>query len=530
MLKILLKKQLGEIFRSYFYNEKKGKSRSAASTVMFFILFILLTFGLVGGIFAVMAVALCKPLFAADMGWFYFTITGLIAIFLGVFGSVFNTYSALYLSKDNDFLLSMPIPVRSIIVSRLLSVYLMGLLYSSIVMLPAIIVYWIMIPFGILSFIGSLLLEFIISIFVLVLSCILGWVVAKISLKLKNKSFITVFISLLFFAAYYFVYYKAQSIIMNISANAAIYGEKVKGAAYPLFLFGCVGTGDIIAVLIYTLASVLALILTFSILSKSFIRIATANASVAKKAYREKAVRTKNAFGALLGKEFNRLTSSANYMLNCALGTLIIPVCGVLLAVKGKMLIEFVDAQLGKGTVFVIASAVLSILSSMNITAAPSVSLEGKSIWVLQSLPVNTIQILTAKLSVHLILTGIPEIFSLICLSFVLPFNAINFVLLALSVLAYVLLSGLFDLCIGLKTANVNWTNEMTPIKQSAASMIAIFGSWGYTIAIAVIYFTVGHLIGATFYLAIITLLPLLISAILYNWIRKKGVILFSAL
>ena len=102
--------------------------------------------------------------------------------------------------------------------------------------------------------------------------------------------------------------------------------------------------------------------------------------------------------------------------------------------------------------------------------------------------------------------------------------------LLALSVLAYVLLSGLFDLCIGLKTANVNWTNEMTPIKQSAASMIAIFGSWGYTIAIAVIYFTVGHLIGATFYLAIITLLPLLISAILYNWIRKKGVILFSAL
>ena len=61
---------------------------------------------------------------------------GLLAVLLGAFGSVFNTYSGLYLSKDNDLLLSMPIPVRSIMVSRLLGVYLMGLMYSGVVMLP----------------------------------------------------------------------------------------------------------------------------------------------------------------------------------------------------------------------------------------------------------------------------------------------------------------------------------------------------------------------------------------------------------
>ena len=55
------------------------------------------------------------------MGWLYFTLMGLVAIFLGAFGSVFNTYSSLYLAKDNDLLLSLPIPVRVIIASRLLS-------------------------------------------------------------------------------------------------------------------------------------------------------------------------------------------------------------------------------------------------------------------------------------------------------------------------------------------------------------------------------------------------------------------------
>ena len=52
---------------------------------------------------------------------------------------------------------------------------------------------------------------------------------AKISLKLKNKSVITVFVSIMFLAAYYFVYFKAQSLISELIANAAVYGEKDQG-------------------------------------------------------------------------------------------------------------------------------------------------------------------------------------------------------------------------------------------------------------------------------------------------------------
>ena len=78
----------------------------------------------------------------------------------------------------------------------------------------------------------------------MVLSCLLGWVVARISLKLKNKSFITVILSLAFLAAYYFVYYKAQGLITLLAENAAVYGAKIRGSAYLLYLFGSVGAGD----------------------------------------------------------------------------------------------------------------------------------------------------------------------------------------------------------------------------------------------------------------------------------------------
>ena len=39
MLKILVKKQLGEIFRSYTYDAKKNRARSKAATVGFFVFF-----------------------------------------------------------------------------------------------------------------------------------------------------------------------------------------------------------------------------------------------------------------------------------------------------------------------------------------------------------------------------------------------------------------------------------------------------------------------------------------------------------
>ena len=110
MVNVLLKKQLFEIFRSYFYDAKKNRPRSRASTILFFVLYAVLMIGLVGGMFVLLAWSICQPLVASGMGWLYLTLFAGLAILLGVFGSVFNTFSSLYQAKDNDLLLSMPSP------------------------------------------------------------------------------------------------------------------------------------------------------------------------------------------------------------------------------------------------------------------------------------------------------------------------------------------------------------------------------------------------------------------------------------
>ncbi len=532
MLSTLLKKQLAEIFRGYFYDSKKNKARSKAATAMYIFLFALLMAGLLGGMFAFLSFALCGPLVAAGAGWLYFAILGLISILLGVFGSVFNTYSGLYLAKDNDLLLSLPIPVWKIMTARLLGVYLMGLMYSGVVMLPALIVYFVVAPFQPAALFGSLWLLLLISVFVLTLSLALGYVVAKISKKLKNKSFITVVISLAFFAAYYFLYFKAQSLINRLIENIGEYSEKIRGGAYPLYLFGAVGVGEPLAVLLVSVVILGLFAGTSAIIAHSFLKIATATDKIEKKQYKEDGVRQRGVNGALFCKEMKRFTSSPNYMLNCGFGLVFQVVLGVVLLVRGRAMLETLSGFFGaeSGVVPVLLAAAMLTFAAMNDMAAPSVSLEGKNLWILQSLPITPWSVLRAKLSVQLVLSGGSALFCALCAVFSGVFGVGDWLIFAVLVLSGVLFFSLLAITLGTKMPNLTWTSELTPIKQSAAVFICMMGGILGATLFAGLYFVFGSRMGFAAYAGATTVLLLVGSLPLYLWLKKRGSAILATL
>ena len=200
MTKAILKKQLMESFSWLYFNRKNGKRRTVQGIIGYVALYLML-FGLLGYVFYLMAITLADPLCEAGVGWLYFALMSLVAVVLGVFGSVFNTYASLYQPKDNDLLLSLPLPASRILLSRLAGVYLMGLMYELIVMIPALLVWFLVGHVPVAGVVLSLLLPFVISFFVLSLSCALGWGVALIRAHVKHKSAVTAVLSLVLIAA-----------------------------------------------------------------------------------------------------------------------------------------------------------------------------------------------------------------------------------------------------------------------------------------------------------------------------------------
>ena len=142
----------------------------------------------------------------------------------------------------------------------------------------------------------------------------------------------------------------------------------------------------------------------------------------------------------------------------------------------GRMLADVFSGNVG--VVPVLMCAAVCLLASMNDMAAPAVSLEGRNLWLVQSLPVVPWQALRAKLDVQLVLTGVPVLFCALCMVIVLPGSALEKALLVIVALLYTLLSALAALALGLKMPNLTWTNETTPIKQSGCVMLSLFANW----------------------------------------------------
>lgn len=538
MLKVLIKKQVSEtLYRSFRRRNPNrsgksgGKGKLSGKSTM--IIMIVAALYLVA-MFTFFSVGLCQKLMAVELDWLYYLICSGAAIIFGTFGSVFSTSFTLYMAKDNDLLLSMPIPIRDVIISRLFSVYIMSLLYSGLITIPSVVVGLILGGFSFSRLLGGLILVVLISLIVTGLSCLLGWVVAKLSQRLKNRSFLTVLIALLFFGLYYYVYFRIMDRVQDLLEAMIRIGGEIRSSAYFLYIFGLIGNGNWLGMACWTGVVLLALGLIWLILKKTFLSISTATPTPKRAVYKEKEIRQGSVSYALYRKEWYRFTTSANYMLNCGMPLLLLLGAGAFMLIKGRKMILMMSVVLAQvpGTIPVILCAVCCMLGGMVDISTPSVSLEGSTIWQLQCLPVTPWKVLRAKLMLHLSLIAFPTLFSSVVMMLLAPAGTalIQRILIPIISVLNAVFFAQYGLYLGLKLPNLSWTNEIIPIKQSAPIFFVIFTGIGLSFAFGGAYLLLGGAIGATAWMSIFAVLFFVANVALYRWLRGPGSARFAAL
>ena len=533
MLKTLIQKQYLECFRSYFVNPKTGKRRSKRAIFGMFVFFTALMLFLTGVFFG-LAYLVGDTLFAAGMDWLYFVLMGMFSVVMGTFGSVFNTYSALYLAKDNEMLLAMPIPPTTILTTRMTLVYGMSLLYSGLVWLPTAVYAWIFSPVTTGAVVFQVLLIFLVALFVTVVTCVLGWVVALVSIRVKNKSFVIVVLSLVFFAGYYYVCFNMMGLIQKFLMNAQAIGEGIRVWANLLYQLGMAATGDGKAMLIFTGITLALFALCFFALSKSFLHIAIRTHSESRKAGKV-SVKSTGVASALLSRELKRFVSSPTYMLNCGFGIAILLVLTVFALVKRELLDRMITAigSMLPGVEQMLPMAVLltvCMCSGMNAVSTPSVSLEGKHLWILRSLPVSGKMVLSAKLRLHLWLNLPAALFAVVVLGLCLKLEALTIGLCAAFTAAFLWLTGAFGLMLGVLRPDFQWNSEAMPIKQSMNVLISILLALVLPILAAAGGYFARNLVSTELYIGLCAALFGGLSLALTRWLNTGGAARFDAL
>lgn len=535
MWKALLKKQFTELVYFYFPKTKAGKKRSAAGVAGFAILFVFIFLSL-GASFYAAADMLAAAMLPMGMGWLYFALMGSLSIFLGIFGGVFSTYAGLYLAKDNDLLLSLPIPPRRILLVRMIAIYAAGLVYSAVAWLPAMLRYQ-MSPFaGGLSLLFSLLLTFVNALLVLALSCLLGWAIAAVSSRMRRKNVITIILSLGFLAAYFFFTSRMNQMMTSLTQNAEALGGTVKGKLWPLYQLGLAASGKALPMLCWCCLVLALSLLTYTLLSRSFIRITTANRGVKKAVYRAGQSKAAGMEAALLRKELRRFWGSPVYLLNCGLGILFLLAAVVFLPMKAGMIRDTLGMFLAsapapaKALLPAIGVMVVCVLSSMVPITAPSVSLEGKSLWVLQSLPVSPASVLRAKERLHLLLCLPPALLCCLALAFVLATDALTCLLMLLIVSLYAAVSADLGLMMNLLKPNFTWTSETVPVKQGLPVVICLFGGWLLSLICIGLCAALGQVLPVRLGMAAEAVLLAVLLLLLKLWLKRRGCKIFEEL
>lgn len=524
----LSKVQLKSLFgiNEVLHTKDKKKKQSFALLSVAYVLVILMAISYVGGLaygYHYLGLGDIVPMYL-------YTILSILMLVL----SFFKAGSVLFSMKSYDIMVSLPVTKSAILISRFVTMYVTNLLFSLIVMIPGLAVHiWFAKP-GISFYIISLMAVLFAPLLPLTISSILGALIKGISSRMKNKTlvetFLTVGLVVVIMVGSFRMGPKTENLDMEALKELIGTLTSALGNIFPPALwYHQALQGSILHFAL--LLGIPALIFTLFvwILSKSFTEICTGlNATYAKHNYKLGELKAEHVLLSLFKKEMKLYFSSSLYVTNSGIGYILAVLLAGAIAVMGvDSLAEFMEMPMFLPLIHKVLPFVLAMPLCMMSTSACTVSMEGKTFWQLQVLPVKAKDIYNAKLlwnlavaapfyllSVVLMLIGAKPALS----------DALHYFLIPLVLLAYCIVLGL---ACNLWFPKLNWDNEAQVVKQGAAVLVSMLGGVIAVIAPAVLAIALQPASYAVYYFVVEAIL-LIITGALYYFITKKELITIS--
>ena len=533
MFKALLKTRMAALGAWLFLrnNTQSNKRNSKLKIIGFAALMIYACFAFMM-MFGVYFQQIAKPFFDYGIGWLYFTFFAMSAFALMFIGGIFMAKSQLYEARDNDLLLSMPIPPKLILASRMAMLMFMNYVFELLVAIPAAIMWFRATQVSVGAFISFLLIVLALPFFAMAVSGLFGWLLAISTSRLRKKSLMTVLFSVIFLGLYIVGFSQINVYISKLVSN----GQAIAGSLdsiSPLFWIGnAVAQPNALHLLYSLLLMLVPFLLMYYVLSATLIKVITSKRGVAKVKYEERAMQTASPSSAMFRRELKRLLYSPVYILNAGLGVIFIAIAAVALVIKKTDILVLV-AQTGYDSTTVIAAIVfgLCLMSSVILFTAPSVSLEGKTLWIVKSLPISEKEILKAKLKLHIYLTVPAIILASAAATYVFRPSAEAVLVIFIAPVLNIMLSANIGLICNLKAPNLDWVNETQVVKQSVSVLLAmLFGFLLVLIPGGLYFLLVSGSAWSMLFMLGYSLLLLLGWRFSQRWIFTRGAEIFQGL
>lgn len=479
-IKILTRIGLCNVFginEARYTRDSGKKQRFILLSVIWVFLVVLLMFYML-----LMSIAYVGMGLADVLPMYFYTAASMVILFF----SLFKAGNMMFSLKSFEIQASWPVSAAAIVISRFITMYAANLLFSLAVTVPGLGIYgWMLHPalsFYIYGILGILFLP----VLPLCIALLVSAVITAIGARMKHKS-IGIALLTLAFSAVIMVVSMAFSRNVEQMGTAVLEDmaltmtELLRKVYPPAWVYGkAVIEGRFLWILGLCAGMAVLFICAVGILQKYFVSICSLlNATSAKNNYKLGSQVKNSKTKALWQRELRRYFASSVYVSNTLIGYILMVIVSAALLFFGA---EKMETMIGiPELVSRLWPLFLGFMPAMMPTTSCSISMEGKSLWRLQSLPLQPKEVYNGKILANLSLAAPFYAVSLILSILALRPQPLNMVFMILVPAFYIVFSSVAGLAVNMALPLLKWDSEVQVVKQSGAtlvSMLAAFVIW----------------------------------------------------
>lgn len=465
---LLLKTQIYNYFslNELFHSEKRRSNFAFITAVGIFTLLALLS-----GYNVMTALALAK------MGQVQLIPAYMVSVssFIILVFTVLRSNGILFGSRDYELLSSLPVRAKEIISSKFGFLYLLNFLLGILFMLPAGIIWQIYASAHLLFFFMYLVSAVFVPFVPMCIASLIGLLITAVSSKFRRKNIVSLVFSFAVLGGLLGIGIYSMQTGASGGSLGVILMEQVS-RLYPLSAwFRYTNYSSLAGNVGFWSLSVLVFCIFVKIVECRYVRL---NSYVlqyhAASPGRSANLKKHSVFTAVYLKEMGRYFSSYLWVLNTSLGVVLLCVISLALCVVPPEIlgmyagIEDVDLFLGQYAPLVVAA-----MLSISCPAASAISLEGRNLWVLQSIPLSNKTFIKSKIALTLTVHAIGYMLSVAVFLIRFRFHAIwSFTLLAVPA-CYSVFTAVQGTYINCCFPRFDWDNEMVVVKQSISVILS---------------------------------------------------------
>ena len=469
---------------------------------------------------------------------------GLILLAIGVFvliQTIFSAISLLYYSKDNEYILPLPIKPSQIVMAKTNVLLITEYFIVAIIGLIPLIIYGILTTANIFYYITMIITLLTFPVVPVLISSLLVLIVMSFAKFTKNRNRFQIIATIILLVVICVISFQtsdmegSQEELIQMATKANGLVEMIRNTFPTLGMaIEALANNSILNLIALVLVTAILYLIYIAVGQKLFLKGAVGSLSSGKRT--KKAINEKTAFKksslakTYIGKEFKTLIRNPIFFMQCVMPAILFPILVIVFTFAGMQTdqntsITDIAQMITNKTSIYLGMAILMFIQFFSMfiyISATAISRDGQNAVFMKYIPVPLIKQIDYKVMPNIIMTTIMGIISIGIAQYLFRIPILYLLLITIAAISIGMLQSYLMIIVDLKKPKLEWNSEYAVVKQNMNLVWPMFLGLANITIIAVLSYVLGSFINSYIIIGLFIIIYLGLTMLVRKYIEKN--------